>query len=131
MKEIPFREDYQLYGRVTRVLGNMRFTLLCSDNIARIGILRGKMYRRKWLKVNDVVLADVREFQDSKLDITHIYDNDDIKYLLKLQEIDYKFLHGKEEDSEEITQEEIEESFTFDETTGIGPEDVELDIDDI
>lgn len=132
MSNIPFRENYQVYARIEKVLGNMRFTLKCSDKVTRIGVLRGRMYRRNWIKINDIVLADLREYQDSKVDITHQYSQHDVKYLQKLGEIDRKFVDGESDVEDEFeyqdcwdTQEDV------DQEQGLDPEDIDINIDEI
>ena len=49
--------DTELYGRVTKICGNGRFTILCTDGIERLGIIRGKLRKRMWIVMNNIVFS--------------------------------------------------------------------------
>lgn len=75
-KSILIKEEGQEYGQVTSVLGNCRFLLLCADGKERLGILRGKMRKRQWVSQGSFVIVGIREFENSKCDIFHVYPED-------------------------------------------------------
>ena len=80
-------EDQQ-YAKVIKVLGNCRFELLSlDDNIKRIGHMRGKLRKRAWTSVDDIVLISLREFQGDKCDIIHKYKNEEVIKLRDMGEI--------------------------------------------
>lgn len=72
-KNFILKEDGQEYGQVTAVLGNCRFRLLCADGKERLGIVRGKMRKRQWVKQGSFVIVGLREFENDKCDIFHVY----------------------------------------------------------
>ena len=80
-RPILWAEDLQLYGRVERVLGDMRCEVLCKDGVHRVCKIRGKMRKRVWIATGDVVLVCLRDFQDDKADIIHKYNPDESKIL--------------------------------------------------
>ena len=63
----------QDYGKVEKILGNGRFSLLCNDKIIRLGIIRGKMRKRNWVNMGSIVLYSIREYEKDKVDIIHVY----------------------------------------------------------
>ena len=49
------------------------------------GIVRGSMRRRAWMKAGDIVLTSMRNFQDSKVDIVHVYPIEHTRDLVNLR----------------------------------------------
>jgi len=62
------------YAQVTRMLGNGRLEAFCFDGVNRLCHIRGKLRKRVWIGVGDIVLLGLREFQDQKADIILKYD---------------------------------------------------------
>merc|ERR1711988_1282957 len=80
-RELTFKEDGQEYAQVTRMLGNGRLEAFCFDGVNRLCHIRGKLRKRVWIGVGDIVLLGVREFQDQKADIILKYDGDEARSL--------------------------------------------------
>lgn len=106
-KNVPFKVEGCDYGRVKDLLGNGRLRVVTfSDNIERIGHIRGSMYKKVWIAKDDIVLVSLREFQDSKCDIIHKYDTEDVKYLIKRGEFEIT-TNNQTIDKETIEQNDI------------------------
>jgi translation initiation factor 1A len=84
---IELAEDGQTYGKINKMLGDMRCEVLCEDGITRICKIRGKMKRRVWITCGDIVLVCMREYQDEKGDIIHKYLSDEVNFLRERGEI--------------------------------------------
>lgn len=69
------------YAQVTRMLGNGRLEAFCFDGVNRLCHIRGKLRKRVWIGVGDIVLLGLREFQDQKADIILKYDGDEARSL--------------------------------------------------
>ncbi len=85
-----FIEEDQLYGQVIKILGNNRFHIKCfntgdNENSEKLCILRGKMRKRVWINLNDIVIISLREFENNKADIVHKYTTDEANELKKLK----------------------------------------------
>merc|ERR1711935_620592 len=80
-RELIFKEDGQEYAQVTRMLGNGRLEAFCFDGVNRLCHIRGKLRKRVWIGVGDIVLLGLREFQDQKADIILKYDGDEARSL--------------------------------------------------
>jgi len=94
---VRLREDLQDYGRITKVLGGCRFTILLSmTNRETTGWLCGSLHRRGWLAVDSVVLVSIRDFQTDKVDIIHKYTEENVKQLLGLKEITPAFVQRED-----------------------------------
>ena len=56
LREMVMPGEGQLLGIVTQMLGYDRLLVKCGDGHERVCRIRGKMKRRVWIKVGDVVL---------------------------------------------------------------------------
>ncbi|CAD7956752.1 unnamed protein product [Amoebophrya sp. A25] len=80
-RELVFKEDGQEYGQVLKMLGNGRCDVQCFDGTKRLAHICGKMRKRVWVMVGDIVLVSLRDFQDEKGDIILKYNADEAKNL--------------------------------------------------
>ena len=119
-RELVYAEDGQEYGQILKLLGSGRMSCLCFDGIERLVKVRGKFKRRVWVNVNDIVLVNVREFEETKGDIVHVYYYDEAKQLKQQGELpkDLKIEKSKtndegaldiqfEEDEEEVKKKTV------------------------
>ncbi len=80
--------DLQEYGQVLKALGNGRFEVNCFDGRTRLAHARGSLKKKKiFIKVGDVVLMSLREFEDAKCDILYQYKPKEVSTLKKMGEI--------------------------------------------
>ncbi|KAK8833229.1 hypothetical protein WA577_007760, partial [Blastocystis sp. JDR] len=86
-RELEFKEDGQEYGRVQKMLGNGRVECYCYDGKTRLCNIRGKMRKKVWIGVGDIVLIGLRDFQDDKADIIMKYTADEARQLKAYEEI--------------------------------------------
>lgn len=76
-RQLLYKEDEQCYGYVQKLLGDSRCSVLCDDNVERLCVIRGKMKKKIWIKLNDLVLVSLRDFEDKKADIIHKYKDEE------------------------------------------------------
>lgn len=86
-RELVFKEDGQEYGQVLKMLGNGRCDVQCFDGTKRLCHICGKMRKRVWVMVGDIVLVSLRDFQDEKGDIILKYNSDEAKNLKQYGEL--------------------------------------------
>lgn len=86
-RELVFAEDGQVYGLVKELKGAGRFDVFCYDGQTRMGILRGKMHKREWVRKDSTVLLGLRDFEPSKADIIHVYQHSEVRLLQQYNEI--------------------------------------------
>ena len=86
-RELEFKTHSQEYGKVSKILGNARVSVNCYDGKTRMGVIRGKMRKRVWIREGDTVLVSLREFQDDKCDITFKYYDTEVRNLMIYGEI--------------------------------------------
>ena len=105
-RKLLFKEEFQEYCQVTKLLGHCRVEGNCFDGKTRQCNIRGSMRKKTWIKVGDVVLVSLREFEDNKCDIIYLYQTKEVKKLVKMGELpeDIKI---NEMDISEETKEDI------------------------
>nr|WCZ58573.1 translation initiation factor 1A [Andalucia godoyi] len=87
-RELIIREEGQEYAQVLRMLGNGRLEAKCfADAKTRQCHIRGKMRKKVWINVGDIVLISTREYQDEKADVIHKYTPDEARALKAQEEI--------------------------------------------
>jgi len=89
-RQLLLKEQDQYYGKITKTLGNCRFTLVGVDQKSYIGIARGNMRNKVWINLDNYVLYTIRDFQEDKVDIIHKYSDDEVRKLISLNEIPEK-----------------------------------------
>ncbi len=71
-----------VFGVATKLLGNDRVFVKCQDGRERVCRIRGKMKRRVWIRINDIVLVSPWDFQsDERGDIIWRYTRGQSDYL--------------------------------------------------
>ena len=106
-RELAFKEDGQEYCQVVKMLGGARFTGKCFDGTERLCIIRGSMSGRRkvWIKVDDIVLVGLREWQDDKCDVILKYTKEEVKLLQsygELPSISNTGVNEEENDNEDL-----------------------------
>ena len=105
------------YAQIVKMLGAGRVDAKCfSDGVVRQCTICGRMRKKVWISVGDIVLVSLRDFQDHKGDIIHKYGPDESRQLKSMGEIpntvrvnEVADLGGEEADNEEDT-----DDFDFD-----------------
>eukprot|EP00766_Chilomastix_caulleryi_P006848 gnl/Chilomastix_caulleri/976.p1 GENE.gnl/Chilomastix_caulleri/976~~gnl/Chilomastix_caulleri/976.p1 ORF type:complete len:149 (+),score=38.92 gnl/Chilomastix_caulleri/976:108-554(+) len=87
-RELIFAEDEQTYGVITKPFGNSRVEVKCYDSVTRACKIAGKLRKRVWMGVGDLVLVSIRDFEPEKGDVILKYTDDEAKLLKKYKEID-------------------------------------------
>jgi len=73
------------YAYVKKLLGNCRVQVITNTGIEAIGIIRGslrKFNKRILIETGDIVVVSKRDFQDSKVDIVHKYNQEQVNILV-------------------------------------------------
>ncbi len=84
LDEMILPSENDVLGVVVKMLGYDRFLVKCQDGKERICRIRGKMKRRVWIRVDDVVLVSPWEFQyDTRGDIFWRYTRSQAELLRK------------------------------------------------
>lgn len=82
---VPMADDSNVYGLVTKRLGGTRVILECSDSIERQGVIRGKLYKKIYIKSGDIVLCQLEELNNQQVCYILYKYNEKEKKILKLK----------------------------------------------
>jgi translation initiation factor 1A len=79
----PNKNEREVLGTVTNLLGGSRVTVRCMDGMTRMCRIRGKMKKRTWVREGDIVIVVPWDFQDEKGDIIWRYTGPQADWLQK------------------------------------------------
>lgn len=116
-ESLQLKTDGTEYAQIVKMLGAGRVDAKCfSDGVVRQCTICGRMRKKVWISVGDIVLVSLRDFQDHKGDIVHKYAPDESRQLKAMGEIpntirvnEVADMGGEEADNEEDT-----DDFDFD-----------------
>lgn len=83
VKHVVTAEQDQEYARVVSLLGDSRLAVVTPDGIDRMAIIRGKFKKRCWINKNDIIVINLRGYQDDRADVIHKYQPNDVKQLVR------------------------------------------------
>ena len=129
-KQLRFKEDGQEYAQIIKMKGNCRFDVKCFDGKDRIAILCGKMRKRVFVNMKDIVLVSIRDFQDDKCDIIDLYDDTHVHQLKSGNHIPEFIKSGEDNEFCEEIDGGIEFSMDVPEDESSSDSE-EIDLDDI
>lgn len=120
-RELVFKQKDQEYAQIVKMLGNGRCDTYCFDGVRRLCHIRGKMRKRIWINVGDIVLIGKRDFQDKKGDIIQKYFPDEAKNLKDYGELPKNIYinEGEIVKNEDSSEDYVDQGFEFDSTSDI------------
>ena len=74
-------QENEVLGIAEKMLGYDRLMVRCQDGATRLCRIRGKMKRKVWIRLNDVVLVSPWDFQDTRGDIVWRYKSNQAEWL--------------------------------------------------
>ncbi|KCZ73898.1 translation initiation factor eIF-1A, partial [Anncaliia algerae PRA109] len=81
-RSIEFADEIDsFYGIIQKEYGGCSFLVYCSDKIERRCTLRGKLQKKVWIGVSDIVYVTKKEDNDRQGYIEFKYTQDEIKVL--------------------------------------------------
>jgi translation initiation factor 1A len=80
-RELIYKEEGQEYAQVLKMLGSGRLEAYCFDGQKRLSHIRGKMQKKVWIVVGDIILVGIRDFQPDKCDVIYKYNSDEARAL--------------------------------------------------
>jgi translation initiation factor 1A len=117
---LQLKVDGTEYGIITKMLGAGRVEAKCfKDNVVRNCAICGRMKKKVWLNVGDIVLVSLRDFQDNKADIVHKYAVDEARQLKQMGEIPSsvrvnEVVSVQEDTEQNDNSEDVNDDFDFD-----------------
>lgn len=109
-RELIIAEPDQTYAQVLKMVGNGNVEALCNDDKKRICHIRGKMNKKVWINVGDIILISIRDFQNEKADVIMKYNSDEARLLKNRGEISENLGTGE---TNQFGQENLGEDIYF------------------
>jgi translation initiation factor 1A len=113
------KDDDTEYGLVIKKLGGSRFLVKLNlqekEIIARVcgKFRKGGAKKNNWVDVGTVVLVGLRDYQDTIVDIIHVYDSNEVRRLRKDGIIVFDNTGIQDENTVQTEQEESDIPFDF------------------
>jgi len=127
--ELKDENEPQEYAQIKKMFGNSRFEVECFDGQTRLAHARGILKKKKvFVKLNDIVVVSLRDFQDNKCDIIYVYNQNEVKQLKKIGEIPNSVVENEHIDHEVDIGFDIEDT---EESNHVSDTKEEINIDDI
>jgi len=94
-RRLEVKSSGQNYGKVVKILGNRRLSVLTNDGIEVLCIIPGKFKSKSqyWINKDDILLITERGYQDDKCDVIYIYRANEVKKLYKMGELSDKLMN--------------------------------------
>ena len=70
---MPYRNENEVFGIATQLLGSDQIKIMCEDNIERTCRIPGKMRKKVWIREGDLVIVKIWDFQPIKGDVVWRY----------------------------------------------------------
>ncbi len=82
LSELILPSEHDVLGVATKLLGFDRILVKCQDGHERLCRIRGKMKRKVWIRLGDIVLVSPWDFQtDTRGDIVVRYTKSQVEIL--------------------------------------------------
>lgn len=106
-KDLLLKEPGQEYAQANKMLGSGNIEAYCFDGKTRLCHVRGKMAKKVWINLGDIILIGLRDFQDNKADIIGKYTPEEVRQLRKLGELPEGVGVASERKQEQMPDEEL------------------------
>lgn len=80
---VALPQQGQLLGNVTKLLGNARMYVQCTDGVRRIGRVPGGKRRKLYIREGDYVIIKPWDYENDKADVVYKYRKVQVEWLRK------------------------------------------------
>jgi translation initiation factor 1A len=101
-RSLVYKDDMQEYGMMTKMLGGQRIMVMLVDKTEIMAVIPGRFRKRCWMKAGDTLIVSRREFQESKWDVCYKYNEDEVRIMVKKDELPSFFLDRQTDNSGSI-----------------------------
>jgi len=127
-RELVFKEDGQEYAQVTKMLGGGHLETMCFDNQKRLCKIRGKLRKKVWINLGDIILISLRNFEEGKADVLRKYTADEARSLKAYEELPE---HAKINNTDNFEGDDNPEGGIVFDHDGDNSDQGEFDLDDL
>jgi translation initiation factor 1A len=66
---LPKKSEGEMFAVATQLMGSDQLKAMCEDNVERMCRIPGKLRKRVWIKVGDILIIKIWDFQPSRADV--------------------------------------------------------------
>ncbi len=81
LKEMVLPQEGEMYSQVIKLVGSDHLMVKAADGKVRLGRIRGKIRRRVWIRLGDIVLLVPWDFALDRCDIIWRYTISQVEWL--------------------------------------------------
>ncbi|KAA0000901.1 MAG: translation initiation factor IF-1A [Thermoplasmata archaeon] len=70
---LPNKQGGEMMAIVDQHMGGGRLRVICEDGKERLARIPGKIKKRKWIKIGDLLIVKPWDFQNEKADVIYRY----------------------------------------------------------
>jgi len=70
---LPNSRNGEIFALAEQLMGGSRIQIVCADGKTRMGRIRGRIKKRKWIRSGDLLIVHPWDFQDGKADVLYRY----------------------------------------------------------
>ena len=96
-RELVFKETQEEYAKVTGLLGDRKLSVTLTNGSETMAIIPGKMRKKCWIAVDDILLVSLRDFQTNKVDVIYKYTAEEVNKLITYLEMPSSFIKPSDE----------------------------------
>ena len=91
--KMPYRRNGEMFARIVEIYGQERMGVYCEDGKHRLGRVRGKIKKRVWMRIGDLVVINPWDFETKvpgkreKCEISWRYMRHEVSYLERTNRI--------------------------------------------
>ena len=78
---LPDRENEEMFAVVDQKLGGPHLRVICEDGKERLARIPGRLQRRVWIMVGDVVIVKLWEYRKDRCDVVWKYSSAEVERL--------------------------------------------------
>lgn len=109
-------DDYEEYAYVKKMLGNCRISVISNSGADAIGVIRGtlrKFNKRIIIESGDIVVVSKRDYQQSKVDVVHKYNQEQVQTLIKENKLSNTLINYYNKRTDISTEDNINDYIDF------------------
>ncbi len=81
---LPDREKEELIAIVDQKLGGPHLRVICDDGKERLARIPGKLKRKVWIRVGDILIVKLWEYRKDRCDVVYKYSQTEVERLKQM-----------------------------------------------
>lgn len=92
--------NQEIFAQVIKLYGGKNIGVKCSDDVDRMARIPGKLYKKQWMQVNDIVLVLTDETDDKACEIICKYNPAEVHLLKSMKLLNTSSFEGYDDNDD-------------------------------